>query len=173
MANRHFSTPRGSPPERAELLALRTLAQRFENELLAALDTENPAEAVDRLETISECRDQLEEELERLDVVALQPTLTRLGLGLDRLACELYRRGGWAHLNAAQHRILLTRHARGLTQVKGVGPATAQLLFSHGISDPERLYHLEPNTLDDVTGLNAAVLARLKRQLGADRKTSG
>lgn len=173
MANQHSSASRGSPPERAELLALRTLTQRFEHELLAALDAELPAEAVDRLETIGECRDQLEEALVRLDVGELQPTLTRLGLGLDRLACELYQRGGWAHLGAAQHHALLTRHARGLTQVKGVGPATAQLLFSHGISDPERLHQWELNALDDVAGLNAAVLARLKKQLGAERKTSG
>ncbi|MGL6250597.1 MAG: hypothetical protein ACRC3F_06695 [Billgrantia desiderata] len=52
-----------------------------------------------------------------------------------------------------------------------MGPASAQVLFLHGISDPERLCQWEPDALDDIEGLNAAVLARLKRELEASRKS--
>ncbi|MGR2737193.1 helix-hairpin-helix domain-containing protein [Billgrantia sp. Q4P2] len=154
-------------PDRATALALQSLAQRLERELLAALESKSSQAAVDRLETISACCDQLADALQQIDSQQAQPVLESLRLGLDRYACDLYQRGGWEHLDDTRRTTLLSRHAIRLTQVKGVGPASAQVLFVHGISDPERLHRLEPQALDEIEGLNAAVLARLKEGLEA------
>ncbi|MGR4068421.1 helix-hairpin-helix domain-containing protein [Billgrantia sp. C5P2] len=156
-------------PDRATALALHSLAQRLERELLAALESDSSQAAVDRLETISACCDQLADALQQIDSQLAQSVLESLRLGLDRYACDLYQRGGWEHLDDARRTTLLSRHAIRLTQAKGVGPASAQVLFVNGISDPERLHQLTPEVLDEIEGLNAAVLARLKSDLKATR----
>jgi hypothetical protein len=165
------STPTDTAIEHETAETLLSLARRLEHDLLAALDAVSPQQAVDRLLTSVERLDELDTALAELDSQVTGPLVQRLRLGLDRLACDLYQRGGWQHLDETQRRALLARHAVGLTQVDGIGPASAEVLFLHGISDPERLCQWEPDALDDIEGLNAAVLARLKRELEAMRKT--
>ncbi|MFQ3789643.1 helix-hairpin-helix domain-containing protein [Halomonas sp. A29] len=159
--------PSQAIPDRDTALALQSLAQRLERELLAALESTSPQAAVDRLEAICAYRDQLAETLRRIVPDLEQSVLESLRLGLDRYACDLYQRGGWEHLDETRRTTLLSRHASGLMQIKGVGAASAQILFSHGISDPERFHRLTPEALDQIEGLNASVLARLKGNLEA------
>ncbi|MGL6214627.1 helix-hairpin-helix domain-containing protein [Billgrantia desiderata] len=165
------STPKDAAIEHETAETLLSLVRRLEHELLTTLDADSPQQAVDSLLTSVECLDELDTALAELDPQVTGPLVQRLRLGLDRLACDLYRRGGWQHLDESQRQALLARHATGLTQVDGIGPASAQVLFLHGISDPERLCQWEPDALDDIEGLNAAVLARLKRELEASRKS--
>ncbi len=165
------STPTDTAIEHETAETLLSLVRRLEHDLLAALDADSPQQAVEPLLTSVECLDELDTALAELDSQVTGPLVQRLRLGLDRLACDLHRRGGWQHLDEAQRRTLLARHAKGLTQFDGIGPASAEVLFLHGISDPERLCQWEPDALDDIEGLNAAVLARLKRELEAMRKT--
>jgi len=166
-ATSHASTP--TPVDRETAEALRTLARRLEHELLAALEAASPRHAVDRLPALTERLDELDTVLNELAPDVTGPLLARLRLGLDRLACDLHQRGGWEHLEKAQHDVLLARHAAGLTRINGIGPASAEVLFKRGISDPERFFHLGPEALDDIDGLNAAVVARLKQMLKTDK----
>lgn len=153
-------------PEAAETLL--RLTRQLETELLGVLECDSSRLAVDRLLTLPESLDALETALPEGSAEAAEPILQRLRLGLDRLACDLLQRGGWQHLDEARHHALLARHAAGLTQVNGIGPASAERLFLHGISDRERFMQLPPDALDGIDGLNAAVLARLKRELEAE-----
>lgn len=165
------STPTDTAIEHETAETLLSLVRRLEHDLLAALETNSPSSAVERLETIDQLLDALDVALGELAPETTGPLVQRLRLGLDRLACDLHRRGGWQHLDASQRGTLLDRHASGLTRINGIGPASAETLFLQGISDPERLLQLGPAELDAIEGLNAAVLARLKRELEAMRKT--
>lgn len=160
-----------SPTEQDNAEALRHLVRELEQELLAALDDQTAQSAVDRLQAINHSLEALDQSLQTIDPEVAGALVERLRLGLDRLACDLHQRGGWEHLDAAQRNALLSRHAAGLTRIDGVGKASAERIFLHGISDPERFQRLTPEALDDIEGLNGAVLARLKKALTEARET--
>ncbi|MBA2777598.1 helix-hairpin-helix domain-containing protein [Billgrantia kenyensis] len=161
------TAPQKPPLDHDTAAALRAHTRDLEHDLLAALEAQAPRLATDRLEAVSEHLDALETALAGIASDAAGPLLERLRVGLDRLACDLYQRDGWAHLDEAAFRRLLARHSAGLTRVDGIGPASAEVLFQHGISDPERLLQLQAAELDEIRGLNAAVLARLKHKCEA------
>ncbi|WP_290784991.1 helix-hairpin-helix domain-containing protein [Halomonas sp.] len=151
-------------------LQLQELARRARRALLVALasDTHSQA-AVGELQVADEALSGIAELSAQHEFVAL-PELDDVRRGVDHLACQLYQDGACDGLGEAEHEAFLDRHARALTALDGIGPITARRLFAHGISDLDQLRELGPEALDDITGLNAATLARIRTRLAEEAK---
>jgi hypothetical protein len=158
------------PQQHAIALELQDLARQARRALLLALANDTHSQdAMEALRQADEALAEIAALAEEHAFVAL-PELDDVRRGVDRLACQLYRDGACDGLGEAEHEAFLDRHARALTALEGIGPVTARRLFAHGISDLDQLRELGPAALDEVTGLNAAVLARLRTSLAADGK---
>lgn len=149
-------------------LELRSLARRARRALLVALTSDTRGqEALEELVVADRALAELDALAARHDFVTL-PILADVRRGVDRLACQLYQDGACDGLDEDAHEAFLNRHARGLTALDGIGPVTARRLFAHGISDLDQLRKLGAEGLDEITGLNAATLARIRTSLAAD-----
>lgn len=149
-------------------LELREMARRARRALLIALASETHGqEALAELGVAEQALDELAALAAEHDFVSL-PMLGDVRRGVDRLACQLHQDGACDSLDEDAHEAFLNRHARGLTALDGIGPVTARRLFAHGISDLEQLRELGAEGLDEITGLNAATLARIRTSLAAD-----
>jgi len=156
--------------QHAIALQLQQLARRARRALLVALASDTHSQdAMGELQVADEALTEIAELSSQHDFVAL-PELDDVRRGVDRLACQLYQDGACDGLGEAEHEAFLDRHARALTALDGIGPITARRLFAHGISDLDQLRELGPDALDDVTGLNAATLARIRTRLAEEAK---
>lgn len=150
-----------SPDLHATALELQAQAERARRALLAALEDAAPDAALDALAQAGEALAEVETLADRHAVVEL-PALEDVRLGVDRLACELYRKGACDALDEAACAAFLDRHARRLTALQGVGPVTARCLFAHGIADPAQFLAQDPAFLDDLEELGPAIRAKLR-----------
>ncbi|PXX90519.1 hypothetical protein CR158_09305 [Halomonas heilongjiangensis] len=157
-------TDQGHSPRHTVALELQAQAQRARKALLIVLATESPATAIAELDHAVEALARIEALASQHDFVDL-PMLDDVGSSVDRLACELYHQGACDDLDAKALTAFIDRHARGLTALEGIGPASARKLFAHGISNLEQLRALDPTALDEVEGLGNATLARIKANL--------
>ncbi|MGJ7456755.1 helix-hairpin-helix domain-containing protein [Halomonas sp. MA07-2] len=166
----HETAPREA--QHAIALQLQELARRARRALLVALASDTHSQdAMGELQVADATLTEIADLAAEHSFVAL-PELDDVRHGVDRLACQLYQDGACDGLGEAEHEAFLDRHARALTALDGIGPVTARRLFAHGISDLDQLRELGPEALDDVTGLNAATLARIRASLAVEDKAT-
>ncbi|MBE0487935.1 MAG: helix-hairpin-helix domain-containing protein [Halomonas sp.] len=156
--------------QHAIALRLQELARRARRALLIALASDTHSQdAMDELQVADEVLTEIAELATQNRFIAL-PELDDVRRGVDRLACQLYQDGACDGLGEVEHEAFLDRHARALTALDGIGPVTARRLFAHGISDLDQLRELGSEALDDVTGLNAATLARIRASIAEEEQ---
>lgn len=160
-----MDTPRND--RHAVALELRDFAYLLDANLTQALDGD-PLQCPQHLDA---CRLGLEA-MRRLaaqhDFVEL-PALDAVEGGIARLACARYQDGDCATLTDDERNDHLDVQARHLTEIEGVGTATARRLFAAGIPDVAALLALSDEALADLPEIDAATKTRIAQGLKKHR----
>lgn len=157
--------------QHAIVLQVKEHAERVEQALNRAIDSDDDAEKRALLDQALEDVTTLEQLADTHDFLTLPP-LDGIRRGMADLALRLYRDGACDTLSESDQQAFLDAHAIPLTTIEGIGPVTARRLFVAGITHIEALRGLSRDDLEAIPGITNATLARIQAGLSVSSKAS-
>ncbi|MFD2189742.1 helix-hairpin-helix domain-containing protein [Pistricoccus aurantiacus] len=155
-------------PEQHEVaLELRELVYLVDSNLQQAIEGD-PVTSPEYLDAARQGLEAMRKLANHHDFVNL-PTLDSAELEMARFACAYYQSGACDTLTEDERTDFLDIHAQHLTQLEGVGRATARRLFSAGVYDPQALLAMSDEALAELPDLDTATRNRLQASLASHR----